>query len=176
MNRRALLGSLGSLATAGLAGCLDDSPSLEPAATLGRLSVSNRDDGSAHTFGLRVERGGTVVHESSHTVERATEPRIPGVVVDCTWDGVAGTYTVHARVDGGEWNRVDRRERTVDLRDETDRSPECVAVDVQYEPGATASEPWYVLVHGCDDYWDRCDWADGQTERTERWAVTDSGR
>jgi hypothetical protein len=157
MNRRALLGSFGAVGAASLAGCLDGAV-FEPTTTLGRLSVSNHDETAAHTFDLRVEHDDTTVHESSHRVEQATEARISGAVADCTWEAVAGTYAFHARVDGGEWNRVDRREQTLDLREETEKSSGCVAVELHYDPGETVSDPWLVLVHGCDRYDDRCRW------------------
>ncbi|WP_224269018.1 hypothetical protein [Haloprofundus salinisoli] len=146
MYRRGFLCSLGLLAASSFTACLDRIPFSERTTTLGRLTVSNHDSDSGHEFSLRVERDGTVVHESAHSVERMEQNRLPGAIADCTWSPVAGRYVVSARVDRGEWHEFD-------LLEQTDQSPECVVTSVHYEPGPNTDQPVYVIVRAdCDRY------------------------
>ena len=103
----------------------------ETTTKLAWLAVSNYDETSGHRFDVRVERDGEVVHESTHTVGKKPEDRIPGAVADCTWNDVAGRYVVFARMDDGDWT-----ERS--LTEEFDRVPECVTAEVRYWSGSLA--------------------------------------
>ncbi|GAB7093974.1 hypothetical protein JCM30237_11260 [Halolamina litorea] len=138
MKRRSLLGTLGVAGVAGLAGC-QGLPRLGASTTLGRLTVSNWDERESHRFGLRVDRDGETVHESTHTVESKSDDVLPGAVADCTWDPQDGEYVVAARVDGGEWQRFD-------LLDRVDSSPDCLTAAVDYRPDGPAEESFSVRV------------------------------
>lgn len=126
MKRRALLGTVSAVGAVGLTGCLDFVPLGESATKLGRLSVANFDTDNMHTIEVRIERDDSIVHESTHTIDKAEENMAESAVVDCTWEDVAGRYTVAARVSGAtEWV-------SFDLLDEVGDSPDCVIARVQY--------------------------------------------
>ena len=123
---------------------------------LGLLSVSNWDRTAGHAFELRVSCDGTRVHESTHTVEKFNEAShmVPGAVVDCTWEDVAGEYVVAARIDNDEWQEFN-------LQDAIEDSPECVLANVEYGTYWTIDEtdPLNIRVRpGCD----HVDQADGR--------------
>ena len=148
VDRRTLLASLGATGTAGLAGCLDAVPGLGPTTKLGRLAVVNWDEDDPHTVDVRVERDDDVVHESTSTVGAMQATEAQAEVVECTWDDVARTYVVAARLAGqSAWRRFD-------LLAAADGTPDCVIARVQYgsPPGVDDPDrPLRVAVR------DRCD-------------------
>ena len=131
MRRRALLSAAVGV-TVGSAGCLASiRDSSHRKAQLGWFGVHNVDPESSHTFTLVVERGGNVVHESSHEVEAAEGPD-PGVVSDgavaeCTWGETAGEYAVRVRMDGEE-----EVEKSVSAF-AAEREANCVVAAAKYE-------------------------------------------
>lgn len=147
MNRRDVLASVGVMGTVGVAGCLDAVPFLGSETKLGRLAVVNWDEDDTHTIDVRVERGGTVVHESTHTVGKMEGNTAQSAVPECTWDDVAGEYVVAARVAGtGNWRRFD-------LLEAAQQSPDCLIAAVQYGrlSGIDEARPLNIEVR------DRCD-------------------
>ncbi|MFC4551900.1 MULTISPECIES: hypothetical protein [Halorussus] len=134
MQRRALLSSLGALGAVNLSGCLGSLTAEETTTTLAWLAIYNYDENRGHRIDVHVERDSEVVHESTHTVERNREERIPavsGAMVECTWDDIAGRYVVFARTDGGEWVEQD-------LVEAYEHHPGCVTATVEH--------------HGDDDF------------------------
>lgn len=148
MNRRALLSSVGAVSASGLAGCLDAVPFLGSGIKLARLSVANWDEDVDHTIDVRLERDGTVVHESTYTVEKMEGNEAQSAIAECTWDDVAGEYVLAARVAGGDdWRRFD-------LQESTDGSPDCVIARLQYgSPGSVYEDrPLNIEVRNrCDE-------------------------
>lgn len=137
MDRRSVLGAVGTLGVTSLSGCLGffqkDSP---PATTVGRISIINHDPDSSHEIALRLERDDEVVHTSSHTVPKKDGRSVGGTVPDCTWETKPGEYVVSANADGGEW--VHRNVTTIS----GGKSPDCVTVSVDY--GKSAGKESYV--------------------------------
>lgn len=148
MDRRSLLRLLSGIGTLSLAGCLDALPSLGAETKLARLSVVNWDEDEAHTIDVRVERGGTVVHESTYRVEEMDGNEAQAAIAECTWNDVAGEYVIAARLDGNnEWQRFE-------LLDAADGSPNCVIAAVQYGhlSGIDEDDPLNVEVRNrCDE-------------------------
>ena len=126
MNRRALLGSLGISLASSLGGCLEAMSSPDTSTRLGYLGIENFDAEASHEFDVRVERDGTEIHASSHTVEATSGPTLGAAVVDCTWDPVAGEYVISARIDGGEWTEQP-------IWPLFDTTPECVTANIRYD-------------------------------------------
>lgn len=126
MNRRNLLrGGGGLLAAASVAGCLDWVPTVGET-SLGLFAVYNFDSDSGHRFDIRIERDGTMVHESTHQLEAyGSESEPSHVVPSCTWDDKAGDYSVSVRRDGEEWHSYNVVQGEL-------RPPECVIAYVQY--------------------------------------------
>lgn len=126
MKRRPLLAIGGSLVTSTVAGCIDHVPTVG-ATTLGGVGIVNYDAERSHQFDVRIERDGTVVHQSSHQLaaddDQARDP--PQVGISCTWDRTAGEYTVFIRSDEREWERFDPLNRTA-------MPPDCVVVETLY--------------------------------------------
>lgn len=147
MKRRELLGSAAVVGAPTLSGCAGVLPFGRSTTKLARLSVVNWDEDAAQTVDVRVERDGTVVHESTHTVGQMQGNEAQATVVDCTWDDVPGEYVVAARLAGdSDW-------RTFDLLDATEQSPSCVIAAVQYGQvsGIDEQQPLNIEVR------DRCD-------------------
>lgn len=97
------LGSLGAVGASGLAGCLDAVPFIGSETKLARLAVVNWDDQS-HTVDVRVERDGSVVHDSTYTVGGMEGNEAQAGIAECTWDDTSGEYVVPTRLaDGGVW-------------------------------------------------------------------------
>ncbi|WP_157231412.1 hypothetical protein [Halostagnicola larsenii] len=97
---------------------------LDSSSRIGWVGVNNYDTES-HRFSVQVERDGSIVHESSHTIRGSEDNVIPGEAVDCTWGDAAGTHRIRARVDGNEWV-----EQSVD--EAIDGSVDCVTARVNY--------------------------------------------
>jgi len=131
MRRRALLSAALGV-TVCSAGCLGSiRGSNRQKAQLGWFGVHNVDPESSHTFTLIVERGGNVVHESSHEVD-AAEYHDPGVasdgaVAECTWGATAGDYSVRVRRDGEE-----ETEESISVF-AAERGAKCVVAAAKYE-------------------------------------------
>lgn len=107
MRRRALLTTTAATMGTLSAGCLSQLRSSgDTSVQLGFFGVSNADPESAHVFDLEVERGGDLVHQSSHELDSATylDPGVSkeGAVAACEWDDEPGDYTVHVRMDRGD--------------------------------------------------------------------------
>lgn len=137
MDRRSVLGAIGTLGVTSLSGCLgffeNDSP---PTTTVGWISLSNHDPDSSHEITLRLERDGEVVHTSSHTIPEKEGRSVAGAVPDCTWETKPGEYVVSTRADGGEW--VQRNVTTTP----EEKSRDCVTVEIDY--GSSAGEQSYI--------------------------------
>ncbi len=132
MRRRTLLAALGGSATAAAsAGCLARvEDALDRTTRLGWLGAHNRDV-EPHRFDLRVERGGTVVHESSHEIRGRDGNYVHGAVADCTWGDADGRYRVGARVDSRDWTW-----ESLSALDEAYRTPvDCATAGVEYGDG-----------------------------------------
>lgn len=140
MKRRTLLASFGTVGATTLAGCLDSLGFGESTTTLRQLTASNFDTSSEHTYDVRLERDGTVVHESTLTVEAAEESITPSQSVDCNWDAVPGSYTVSARVDDGEW-------QSFDVLEHYDTAPECVMASVTYDFDSDGTPHLWLSIH-----------------------------
>jgi hypothetical protein len=125
MNRRALLGSLGVPLTSSLGGCLEAVSPPDTSTELGYLGIENFDTEASHEFDVRVERDGSEIHTSSHTVEATSGSTLGAVVVDCTWGPVAEAYVISVRVDGGEWTEQP-------MAALFDTVPECVTATIRY--------------------------------------------
>lgn len=102
MKRRALLGTVGAASVFGTTGCLDTIDPREPDLTLGWYGLTNYTTEPVE-LEVRVERDGETVHEKTYEVEGRTGGRLGGTIVECSWSGVAGDYTVAAREPGSEW-------------------------------------------------------------------------
>lgn len=103
MRRRNFLTALALVPLGTGSGCLSRMQGQAPQEMrLGWYAVANHD-AESHHFGLRVERDGETIHQSSHEVQGRNGNVIHGAVADCTWDETVGDYSVFARVDGGEW-------------------------------------------------------------------------
>jgi hypothetical protein len=91
--------------------------------------VYNLDRESGHTFAVRIERNGTVVHESEHEIaaydSSSDESSPPHAVVDCTWENADGNYSVFVSRDEGDWHQYE-------IVDTELRPPECVIVYARY--------------------------------------------
>lgn len=131
MRRRALLASVGSVATVTSSGCLGflDEGS-DPSPRLGWVAVSNYTP-EPRRFRVEIERDGSVVHESTHEVAGKTEGEVTGEVLECTWGDARGPYTLRGQVDGGGW--VERAvEDAVAEKASIEGTPDCVIVDGVY--------------------------------------------
>lgn len=147
MKRRTLLGSFSAVGAVSITGCLDSVPLGESTTKLARLSVANFDTDTTHTIDVRIERDDSVVHESTHIIDKAEQNTAQSEVADCTWEDVAGRYTVAARVSGAsEWD-------SFDLLDEISDSPDCVIARVQYGNFPTSPDASSLTI----DVRDRCD-------------------
>lgn len=127
MRRRTLLQSAVPTLALPLTGCSSESDESDESRRLGWLAILNFDT-EPHIFDLRVERGGTTVHESSHTVEGKADNSVSGAVADCTWGETKGDYTVAVRLDGDEWSEQS-------LADDVERAemdPDCAIAEVRY--------------------------------------------
>ena len=146
MYRRALLASIGTLGTASLAGCVDSGLLSDSSTTLRRLSVNNWDKTSGHSYSLRVERDGTVVHESTHDVGPSEDGILSGQTVQCTWEAVPGRYAVSVRIDGAEWH-------SFDVLDNIEATPDCVTASVEHQSTSDGTDsPWLRVRDDCDRY------------------------
>jgi len=133
VKRRALLAALGVASTTTTAGCLDSmTDRLDTTVQLGWLGAHNFDT-DPHQFHFRVERGGEVVHQSTHEVAAYEDPVVHSAVADCTWGDEPGGYTISARVDEGEW--VSRDISEIDEAYEND--VDCAIADVYYRDETT---------------------------------------
>jgi hypothetical protein len=107
-------------------------------AQLGWFGVHNVDPESSHTFTLIVERGGNVVHESSHEVDAAEyfDPGVAsdGAVAECTWGETAGDYSVRVRRDGEE-----EAEESISAF-AAESGVNCVVADAEYQNHDVTSE------------------------------------
>lgn len=116
MRRRALLSTFGTSAVLSTAGCLDAvGAAFDEPMHLARFTAFN-DDVDRHTFDLRVDRNGEVVHQSSHRIQGKDDDRIYAESADCGWGTAKGNYEVFARVDDGEWTGKILTEVTDDWR------------------------------------------------------------
>ena len=98
MDRRKFL----SLAIASLGGCqvLSDA-----SARLESISVSNLDD-APHTLSIRVLSDGKTVYDDEIRVRRSSEfgtSENPAPVIDEDWMDDPSSFTVKARLTGGDW-------------------------------------------------------------------------
>jgi hypothetical protein len=124
VNRRTLLGTVGSSLLVPLAGCSVSLP-LSDETRLGWLGLKSYDTEASHDIAVEVRRDETVVHESTHTLERMTERQIPAVVVECTWEYTSAEWTVAAQADDHEW-------RSWALADRDTDSLDCVGASIEY--------------------------------------------
>jgi len=100
MKRRAVLGGLATVATAG---CISNPASSGGSGggsnvRLARLSVKNEDDRD-HVVHVIVKRGGDIVHWSSHTLASAPSARTSRANLSCTWGDDTGEFRILARLD-----------------------------------------------------------------------------
>lgn len=103
MKRRAVLGGLAAVATAGCisnpTGDESGGGSGDPGVRLARLSVKN-EDSREHTIHVIVKRGGDIVHWSSHELAASgTGAGASRENLSCTWDGTTGQFEILARLD-----------------------------------------------------------------------------
>jgi hypothetical protein len=146
MRRRALLASLGATATLS-AGCLTTvTERLDESVQLGWFGAHNLDD-EVHQFELRVERGDTQVHNSTHVIQPKEDNHFHGAVADCTWGSTSGDYTVLARVDDNEWVAASLTELAASWNSDVG----CVIADAMYH---REGEVEIVLGNGCDRHYD----------------------
>lgn len=128
VRRRNLLQGVCAAGVTSIGGCLGMIPTVGET-TLGLFAVYNLDQGSGHTFSVRIDRDGTIVHRSSHELgaydPASDSPSPPHAIVDCTWENIPGEYTVFVSRDG----RDSKRYRIVD---DALRPPECVIVYARY--------------------------------------------
>lgn len=99
MKRRAVLGGLATMATAG---CISNPASSGGAGgsgtRLARLSVKNEDD-RQHTIHVIVKRGGEIVHWSSHELASIDSYGTARANLSCTWGDDTGQFEILARLD-----------------------------------------------------------------------------
>ena len=156
MHRRALLASLGATATLS-AGCLTTvTDRLDQSVQLGWFGAHNLDS-EVRQFELRVEKGETQVHDSTHIIQPKEDNHVHGAVADCTWGSASGDYTVFARVDDNDWVEESLTEFAASWNSDVD----CVIADAMYHPegGLRIS-----LGNGCDRHYDRmCSFTDQST-------------
>lgn len=98
MKRRAVLGSLAAVSTAG---CLSSPGGSggESGVRLARLSVKN-EDSREHTIHVIVKRGGDIVHWSSHGLASSTASSGRSREnLSCTWGDHDGQFEILARLD-----------------------------------------------------------------------------
>ena len=131
VNRRALLGTVATVGTSAMSGCLDRLLPPDTSTKLGLLAIENYDTENGHEFDVRVERDGNIVHRSSHSVNKTSLPHISGLVLECPWEFVEGEYTVSARVNNEEWLNQP-------LAAPFDTVPDCVISVIRY--GSLPSE------------------------------------
>lgn len=100
MKRRAVLGGLAAMATAG---CISNPASSdgggESSVRLARLSVKNEDQNGDHTIHVIVKRGGEIVHWSSHELSAAGSMGSSRANLTCTWGDDTGQFEILARLD-----------------------------------------------------------------------------
>lgn len=99
MKRRAVLGGLAAMTTAGCISNPTGDGGGADGIRLARLSVKNEDTVD-HTLHVIVKRGGEIVHWSSH--ELAATGSGAGKTrenLSCTWDGATGQFEILARLD-----------------------------------------------------------------------------
>ncbi len=125
MHRRSFLTTVGTSVSLFGGGCLSllDDSSIQ----LGYLDVGNFD-GEQHEFEVQVERNGTQVHSSSHSIAGKEGNVVHSEAVECTWGSTAGNYTVSARVDSNEWKNQSLLPADSVVSSKTD----CVVVGVRY--------------------------------------------
>ena len=125
MHRRSFLATVGTSVSLFGGGCLSllEDSSIQ----LGYLDVGNFD-GEQHEFEVQVERNGTQVHSSSHSIAGKEGNVVHSEAVECTWGSTAGEYTVSARVDSNEWKSQSLLPADSVVSSETD----CVVVGVWY--------------------------------------------
>lgn len=140
VNRRGLLRAAGLLGVSSVAGCLGAVPSVGET-TLGSFAIYNYHQESDHLFDVRIERDGTVVHESSHHLDAYDSESPPHSAVSCTWDDVPGDYTVFVRSDGRDWH-------SFGVVDGAVRPPDCVIAFVRYgdDLGPSENPPTFTFV------------------------------
>lgn len=125
MHRRSFLATVGTSVSLFGGGCLSllEDSSIQ----LGYLDVGNFD-GEQHEFEVQVERSGTQVHSSSHSIAGKEGNVVHSEAVECTWGSTAGEYKVSARVDSNEWKSQSLLPADSVVSSETD----CVVVGVWY--------------------------------------------
>lgn len=144
MHRRALIRSIPAIGIASVAGCLDRVPTVGET-KLGWFGIYNYHEKSGHLFDVRIERDGTVVHESSHRIEAfehdADRDSPPHSVVSCTWKDIAGDYTIFVRSDNRDWHRYGVLDGVVN-------PPACVMAFVRYgdDFGPSDNPPKFTFV------------------------------
>jgi len=143
MRRRALLASVGVIATTVGSGCLGAvRDAVDSSFRLGTVSLSNYDT-TPHRFQIRIFRDGELVHESDHDIDAKSGDIVPGVEIERTWDQVAGAFVLRGRVDDSPWV-----EQGVD--DALDGAPECASARGVYDDLDSGEFEWYVR--------SKCEW------------------
>ncbi|WP_327053303.1 hypothetical protein [Halomicrococcus gelatinilyticus] len=136
MDRRKFL----SLAIAALGGCQVLSASR---ARLEYISVSNLDD-APHTLAIRVLSDGTAVYDDEIRVRRSSEfgtSENPAPVIDEDWMDDPSTFTVKARLTGGDWY--------VKTFPNEARPGDCYVVAIQITEGGALTMPYDESAAGC---------------------------
>lgn len=140
VNRRALLGLCGTLGASSTVGCLEPFPYFDSRLVIGWLALANRT-GQRRRLGVRVERSGTVVHESVHEMEADSR-----TVLECPWGDVEEQYTISGRLPDEQW-------RSFDVEGEFERLPDCAVVTLEAFDGERLDGPpeWDIFARAsCD--------------------------
>lgn len=127
MKRRALLCTVGAASVFGAGGCLNTIDPRETDLTLAWYGLTNYTTESVE-LDVRVERDGETVHEKTYEVEGRTDGRLGGTIVECSWSGATGDYTVAAREPGSEW--VSKSVDEID--DDRIQTGDCVLAEALY--------------------------------------------
>lgn len=168
MKRRTFIAGLTAASLGTIGGCLSDAGGQSDDVRLGWYNVGNFDT-EPHRFGMRVERDGEQVHQSSHMVQGRTDPdrasetaTIYSATAECTWEDTPGEYTVSVRVDGDEWvkNRLS----------DSDSTAPCLAARAEFDNSSLASGEFAFWTRSCRDV-DRftggCEFAEASGTRTD---------
>jgi hypothetical protein len=103
MNRRALLASLATAGAVSTTGCLDGfTGTQDEEFQLGYVAVHNLTQ-NAQQVTIRVTRGETEVHRSTHDIAGQDGSVVESAIPECDWGSASGRYEVAVRVEDGEW-------------------------------------------------------------------------
>jgi hypothetical protein len=143
MDRRSVLATIGAVGIAAGSGCLDPFRYLGSELRVPWLAIDNETPESRQ-IDVRLDRDGTTVHNSSHTLDSGER-----TVIECTWEDVEGAYAVAGRLTDGEW-------KTLRVENQFQRLPDCAVVTLECHPVSTGPDFFLYARALCESYGTTC--------------------